>query len=732
MRGRVVDAEQKVGLPGAAIALLGTEFGAHADERGYFHLKGLPPGRYDVLVSFIGYRSLKLEGVEAGTGEELEIALYPSAIELPDMVVSATRRTQSFAEAPVSMSVISAPQIAAYNTFSISGPLNEVSGVSMVGSQVNIRGSSGYSRGTGSRVLLLLDGFPMLSADLGDIKWDAIPVGEVERVEVLKGAGSALYGTGALGGVINVITRPPDDEPRTGFRLISGLYSQPAYRSWRWTDDPMYLAGVDLSHSRRLGQTGLRVAIGHQRGTGYQENDDFLRYRAYAKAVHHFAAGTYWRTLVNWAIDDHGVVVQWKDRQEPLRVPEGDQDASTVSWKLNLNNEFYHLQGRSLGYRLKTYYYRTGFENSAAAGELASAGHKLGGEVQVDYTGREKMDLTVGVAGAWDVVRAPADFLGRRRLLNLGLYTQTVYQLLPQAEVSAGLRYDLHHRDRYREGEQEGGDCPVPEGEIRRTEQQLSPQLGLSYRPAAGTALRASAGLGFRAPSVSEIYTQAEVSGLMVCPNPTLRAERSRSFEVGLKQQFGNWVALDLALFWNDYEGLVEGRSDPSLGGNTPMASFRNISEARIRGLEIEQLVALPFGLRWQANYTFLDPVELLSADELLLPPYCRAGLEPGEEAPLPYRARHLLNLGLTAFRKTGRAGVSFQYISRFERVSGLFSDCRRDHIPVYLVDGYLARRLGALEFNFRIDNLFQYHYVLTERKIRGPRQFTLSVAGVL
>jgi len=727
----VVDAEEGVGLPGATIVVLGTEFGGHTDRDGRFELRDLPPGWYDLLVSFIGYRPQTLRDVEVGTAPELEIVLKPAAVELPALVVSAIRRTQSFAEAPVSMSVASSRELTAHNAFSLAGPVSEVSGVSKVGSQVSVRGSSGYSRGTGSRVLLLLDGFPALSADLGDIKWDIIPVDQVERVEVIKGAGSALYGTGALGGVINVITRDPEDRPQTRYRLVSGVYSQPAYDAWRWTDDPMYLAGVDLSHSRAVGRTGLVLSGGHQRTTGYHENGDARRYHAFAKAVHRFSRATTWRTTASWAIDDHGVFVQWKDRAQPLKVPGGDRTASTVSWKLSLNSAFYHLRSRAFGYRLKTSYYRTGFENTRQAGGLTSDGHKFGGEVQVDYAGWEPVDLTVGSAGIYDRVQSPGEFWGERSILNLALYGQGVYQPFPRAEVAAGLRYDWYRRSREEEGGAFSGRCPPFAAEGRRGERQLSPQIGLSYRPWPGTALRVSAGRGFRAPSVSEIFTQAEVSGLLACPNPALEAERSWSYEIGLKQWVGGFMAVDLALFWNAYEGLIEGRPDLSAGGTTPIARFRNLSRARVRGMEVEQRLALPLGLRWRTAYTFLDGTEFLAEDEVL-PPYCQQGLGPGEEAPLPFRARHVLNTGLTAARRDTQVGVTFQYMSRFERVSGLFPECARDHLPVFLVDTFLSHRRGGVQFNLRIDNLLQYHYILTEREIRPLRKISLAVSGAL
>ncbi len=729
--GQVVDAQAGTGLPGATVVVLGAGFGALADGDGRFCLDELPRGRYDLLVSFIGYQTRKLQEVEAGAGRAIRVSLRRAAIELPSLVVSANRRHQAFNEAPLSMSVASPGDIAAHNSFTLQAPLRYQSGVSLVGSQVNIRGSSGYSRGTGSRVLLLLDGFPMLSADLGDIKWKAIPAGEVERLEVIKGAGSALYGTGALGGVINVITRRPSSVPQTRIRLLGGTYSQPFYKAWRWADDPMYLAGLDLSHSRRVGRTGALVSAGYKRSTGYHENDDFRRYHIFAKGVHHFAPGTYWSNLVNWSVDDHGVFLQWKNRLEPLKVPAKDRDASTVSRSLNLHSELFRLHNRSLGYRLKSFYYRTAFNNTRSAGGFESAGHKVGGEVQVDYTRWKQVALTTGTFAAFDLVRSPSDFIGRRTLLNLAFYSHGVYALLPQAEISVGLRYDLHRRKPGGHLDSASPCPPSDQREIQHIQRQFSPQVGMSFRFGSGTVLRASAGRGFRAPSVAETYTQAAASGLLVCPNFGLRAERNWSRELGVRQLLADFAALDLALFWNTFEGLIEARPDPLLGQRSAATSFRNISRARIKGLEIEEQIALPYGLKWRTAYTFLDAVEFLAIDEIL-PPYCREDLVPGKQAPLPYRSRHQLTTGLIAAGKTNRMGATLRYLSRFQRVSGLFSECRRDHRPVFLVDAFFSRRLGSLEVNFRVDNLLQYHYILTERKIRPMRRISLGFSGVL
>ena len=70
--------------------------------------------------------------------------------------------------------------------------------------------------------------------------------------------------------------------------------------------------------------------------------------------------------------------------------------------------------------------------------------------------------------------------------------------------------------------------------------------------------------------------------------------------------------------------------------------------------------------------------------------------------------------------------------MSAFERVSGLFPECDRDHIPVKLVDAFLSYTHGPLQYNLRVDNLLQYHYVLTERKVRSLRKLSLAISGTL
>jgi len=732
IRGRVRARRDGAPLAGATVQLVGLARGVHADSVGAFALTGLPPGAYEVLVTHIGFEPARQGvtlGERASAAPHLDVRLKTSSVGLSGVVVTAARRPQSLARSPLSIAVAQGADLTSRNAFTLASAIKQVPGVSQVGSHVNIRGSSGFSRGVGSRVLLLLDGTPLLSADSGEIKWDVIPPGQVERVEVVKGAGSALYGTGALGGVINVITRTPAAAPETRWQLVSGLYSQPAHEAWRWRDDPMWLAGVDVSHSRTAGGLGLVLAAGHHRTTGYEENDDFRRYNAYARLGAALSERTTWSGLVSWALDDHGTFLQWRSRTEPLRVPDGDATAATTSWKLAAHTVLNHLYSYRTSARLKAYYYLTDVDNSRAAGDFATTGHRLGAELNVDHQVGPDLRLTAGAVAAVDAVRSAADFAGRRSAHTLAAFGQATAQLSPAVELALGCRLDLHGRDP--EGSSGTRLCPAAPGLSSRWDGQVSPQLGLAYSPRTGTDLRASLGRGFRAPSIIEAHAQASASGVLVCPNPAITPEKSWSGELGLRQRLGRAMAVDVALFWNEYDDLVEARPQPDLDGAAPRASFRNLSEARVRGVELEHRAALLGGVLWRGAYTWLDAAEFPRAGEVQAP-YCSEGLTPGESAPLPYRARHQASGEVRGPVGSVSAGLSLRYVSRFERVSGLFAECRRDFLPVYLVDVFAARRVGPVRIQVRIDNLFQYHYVLVERELRPLRRLSLSLSGTL
>ncbi|MBC7187742.1 MAG: TonB-dependent receptor plug domain-containing protein, partial [Calditrichaeota bacterium] len=236
VRGSVVEAGSGRPIEGANIIVTGTILGAATDAKGRFIIPKIAPGWYTVVISCMGYKEVTLEvRVLPGMPTEVNVSLEQTVIELGGLVVTASRYQQALRDVPASMAVLQADDIARRSPMGVDEALKYVPGVTTMGNNINIRGASGYSSGIGTRVLVLLDGVPFIRGDDSDVDWDAVVPTQVQQVEVMKGAGSALYGSSALGGVVNVVLKEPEGGSRFFARTYTGFYDRPNRESWIWT-----------------------------------------------------------------------------------------------------------------------------------------------------------------------------------------------------------------------------------------------------------------------------------------------------------------------------------------------------------------------------------------------------------------------------------------------------------------------------------------------------------------
>ena len=232
----------------------------------------LDPGEYLIEFSYLGYSDQQEQiSIKAGERIRLEIRMKVSSKLLDEVVVSAGKYEQKLSEVTVSMEVIKARQLSSQNITSLDMILERTPGISILDGQPSIRGGSGFSYGAGSRVLMLVDDLPMLSADAGDIKWNYMPVENLGQVEVIKGASSVLYGSSALNGVINLRTRIPGNEPATEISLFGGTFMNPARRELIWWDRQPLFAGGSFSHLRKAGNLDISLGANYFKDEGYRE-----------------------------------------------------------------------------------------------------------------------------------------------------------------------------------------------------------------------------------------------------------------------------------------------------------------------------------------------------------------------------------------------------------------------------------------------------------------------------
>ena len=211
IEGHIFDKKTQEPICYAAIMLDNTNIGTTSDENGDFVFRKLKPGKYVLQISFIGYQKETYEvEVVKGAVAHAHIELIPKSTRLDDVVVSANRNETDRREAPVVVNVLSEKQFEQNNAQDLVQSLGFQSGVRVEYScqncgfpQVRINGLDGpYTQ-------LLIDSKPVMSALSGIYGLEQIPVNMVERVEVVKGGGSALFGANAIAGTINIITKEP-------------------------------------------------------------------------------------------------------------------------------------------------------------------------------------------------------------------------------------------------------------------------------------------------------------------------------------------------------------------------------------------------------------------------------------------------------------------------------------------------------------------------------------------
>jgi outer membrane cobalamin receptor len=686
--GVVRDRDSGDPIPNANVLIDGTVLGGATDNVGRFRITDVPPGKYEVSVTVVGFKK-ETRPVTVVEGKEayLSVDLVRAAIEVAPVVVTAARREQDALDVPVSFSVITDQDIAKRSVATPDEALRYASGVTVNESQVGVRGSSGFNRGAGSRLLLLVDGVPALAGDTGDIRWDLLPPDEIQRIEIVKSASSSLYGSSALGGVINIVTRPIGESPVTHVRLSAGYYDDPYYPEWKWTSKWLTFSGIDISHSRRIGDLGLLAAFGKKTSDGYRRNSDFDRTSATAKVTYAFTKNRLVTCFLAWALEEHGHSTEWKSQADALDIDASAWHDRTRSEKLTGYIKLRDITGPR-GVVSGTFnWYHTDWDNDFHDAKDDARALRLGGSVQLDRITGSGIESTLGVEGSHTGVTST--MFGDRETWQIGAFAERRVKIAGSTSISAGARYDTHHLS-----------------DERPEQGQLSPRAALVVRTGTASALNVSVGSGFRAPTIAEMFTSTTVGGFTVKPNLGLSSESGITYEAGWTGDLTAAAKTGLGLFRSEYSDFIEPAVDPSDGA----IHFTNIHDAHITGFE-----------GWMRTAPLLDRLVLTSSYMFL------STEDEGTGEPLAYRSKH--NFKASADAAVGRAsiGVDFIYRSRVERVKVYESD---ERVPIYVTDLRAEARLTHLRVSAKVSNLFQYNYTEIERTLAPIRQFTVNISG--
>jgi len=657
--GRVIDAGS--GEPLIAVNISADRrSGTATDLNGEFTLS-LDPGDHIIEFYYVGYVEQQKEfTLRAGESKVLEIQMEVSSKMLDEVVISAGKYEQKLSEVTVSLEVIKAHQLSNQNIVSLDQILEKTSGISILDGQPSIRGGSGYSYGAGSRVMMLVDDLPMISADAGDIKWNYLPVENVNQVEVIKGASSVLYGSSALNGVVNLRTRFPGNDPSTEITLFGGVTMNPARHELIWWKGQPLNAGASFSHLRKIGNLDLSLGGNYYKDEGYREGEFENRIRGSAGLRYRFKKiqGLSVGLAASAMYVDKGDFLLWQDADSGAYRQNPESMTPLTGHRFNIDPFLEYSNKRGDKHSLKTRLYSV--KNSTVNVDQNSASKLWYAEYRYLKRFRSRTYWTSGISFSRNTIIA--NLYENHGGSNASIYSQIDANLLKKLKISSGVRWELNTLD---------GDLyySIP---VLRT--------GLNYQAGEVTFLRASLGQGYRFPSVAEKFTETSIGALRIFPNPDLEPERGWSAELGVKQGLGlgSWSGFaDLALFWTEYSNMIEFTFGvyPPNPDDIPTfddVGFKalNIGTARINGIEGTLSAAGkagPVGLQLSGGYTYMNPVDPSLLDS--------ADIVEEEGHILKYRRRHLLKGDLEAGVWKIFAGISLQYNSRMINVDEVFLD---------------------------------------------------------
>ena len=692
------DAKSGMMLPGVNIQIQGSSLGTTSDKDGNYQLSDLPPGNYVLSFSMMGYAPLTKNDIMVTTGlpTELQIELKPNVLASPQVVVTSSRKEQDILESPFTVSAIGPREIQAKAVVNMLDILSYESGVSTIKGQLNIRGTSGYTMGAGTRSLLLLDGIPMLGSAAGNVSWGNIPTSEVARVEIVKSGGSALYGSSAMGGVVNIITRNAPPEPETRISTKIGVYSHPRIDEWRWRDSRGLLYNTEISHSRSIGKHAAWIRIQKRRDDGFMELNWQEALNISAKLKLNFGTAHSAAFFVNILEDNEGLVSIWKSSASPFEAPEGSSRDGNEGSKVVLNGHYNYVYSPDLVIKTKGSAYWNSWDGYGSDPTYSSE-TRFYEEVQASKNWSNTFSSLLGISMQQNGV--DAKIFGNHNSGSLASFF-LLAKKLHTFTLSMGSRWETYSVDG------------------KKQDEVFTPQFAFNWKPSPWLGLRVSTGKGFRVPTVAEMFTSARRSIFTVEPNPDLISETSINREFGISLMTGqngflDLLKLDAAIFHNRFENFIEPIPDTEA-----VIHFRNIADARIMGLELGLgLSAFNNFFDYKSAFTVLDPVELDAEGELL--------------DTLSYRHRyHWINaLGIHYWGLD--VSVEYRYLSRMESVE-LFDENYMTgmdaRVPIHVWNAGVGRSFKNWHILMRVENIFQYYYTQLERNIEEERVVTFSI----
>jgi vitamin B12 transporter len=607
--------------------------------------------------------------------------------ELPEVVVTATRIESPALDVPSFVTVIGSADIEKSGAAGLAELLATQSGITVGDNGTKCSVTSAHVRGsTSAQVLVLLDGMRLNSSRDGMIDLSTIPLALIEKIEIVRGGESSLYGTGAIGGVINIITKKAETPeislgitnesyiPHGASVVTEGPVIAPA------AENPMDLIDsqkVELSVSGKLGDVGLTAGgtlVRAANGFTWNDTTSLGGYRRMNNAQALSADGTLGLLLpfAGGSLGARGIVSSYD-----IGIPgsltyvssQAKQRDTSASVSLYWNTD--RLSSDALTLDLKGFYRyeELTYSNPLFPPDSLHRTHSASADLTQKLTVSPLFAAVYGGSVSYDLAES-TNLAQTKDRLNLAGFLSLPFSLLETLTVTPSARYDYY------------SDFPG----------YLSLQLGAVLLLSDTSSLKASAGSAYRTPTLNELYWY-ESDGFMA-GNPNLQPETSYSGEVGYSLADGG-LSLDAAIFARLAFNTIDW--DFTLFPSIPV----NIGKSFLPGVELHGKAALTDRISLQADYTFIYSLLLQYGSETI---------PLAADRRAPWTPLHALSARIGWDDGVSSFGVEERYVGKQYTDS---ANTESAALPAYFITNadYRLAVSGNLTFSVVLRNLFNAEY---------------------
>ena len=701
--GIIIDESNNNPLVGANVFLSNLNEGSATNNNGEFLITDISPGIYELEVSAIGYKNYS-KSITVKQDENFKLIVVMNREPLTWEAINVIGMSP-LRHSPEITQIIDQDDLMKNGIFTLSGLLKTLHGFDLqmaheYGRNVNIsiRGSSDYKPGGyNNRVLLLVDGLPASIPNSGAPDWNAIPLENIDRIEIVRGPASSLYGHNSMGGVINMVTRSKKPNNLSTYQASFGSFNKSVFQ---------------LNYNRNMKSINLFTTAGYNSSSGHRFNSYHENIRGSVKIKSQI--GSYRK----WSLS--AIITRSSNGQPGFDYPENPAIIS------------YRQSERTSGY-LHIFYSQPIFNDGILSSSIGlnqfntiyndrndTPPEKIQGqteykdqikiwrnEYQKFFT--DKSILTIGTEAGFDGSRSDVinAIYVKPKQRTLGAFTQFKKPFKEYWILDIGLRYD------YRQV-QGGNLYPI------KLYQAVSPKFNLYFKPHSNKQYHLSLNRGFRAPSISELFLEHESSyGLQFRGNPELQPEFMTAAEIGFKAMRERNQAWFLNIFYNYYSNMID------FVYTIPVES---LNRTNVKGFGLEfgiSNIVLPLKLGIMSmNYSHLQMKDMQN------------------NGPILYRSRHKVKVGIDKDVRKINIGLSFNYKSPQQYENFLSSDhpiidnivrFPIETIPeVSLFNLNVSKKFLKIEIALNINNIFNKDYVLIQNYPMPGRNWQINLSKII